>query len=103
MGAERHAAGVDVRARDVHLVGVDGRILKRFDDLHIFVEAVAGDVHDGRGSLLAQPGELLALQMGDAGVLQADRVQHARRDLGNARARVAFPAVEGDTLRRDGP
>ena len=100
--ADGHAAGIDVRARDVDLVRVDGCVFKRLDDLHVLVEAMTGNVDDGSCAGLGKPRQLAGLQMLDAGVLQADGVEHTRRNLCDARGGIALPAIERDALGGDG-
>ena len=70
-------------------------------DLDVVADRLAGDVDDDR-HLPAGPrrGVLLDDRV-DAGVLEADRVEHPARRLGHARRRIADPRLERRALAAD--
>ena len=101
MGAEGHAARIDVGAADVDLVGIDPIVvIQRFDNVDVLLHAVAGHVDDDGHVVRGEPAQVVVLHDLNAGVLQADRIEHARRGFGDARARVAFPSVERNAFGR---
>ena len=88
IGAEGHAAGVDVGAGDVELVGGDAfGLVEPLDDGEVVADGVAEDVDDdlAAGDSALSGGQLSLDEFFDADVLQADGVEHAGRGLDNAR------------------
>src|SRR5207249_3758999 len=67
----------------------------------VVLDPLAEDVRDDRGPLRPQDGEPLLDEGADPDVLEADRVQHPRRSLDDARGRVPGPRGGGETLDDD--
>ena len=88
VGAELDAARLDVRAGDVHLQRVDAvEAVEPGAAGDVLVEGLAEEVHQHARPALAQERQLVALEALDADVLEADRVEHPRRGLADARRR----------------
>ena len=94
---------LDVRAGDVQLERGDplgvGEHLRHLD---VLVHRGPAHVDDHRGPEPPQLGHLLANEAMHADPLQADRVQHARRGLDDARRRVPVPLAQEQPLDDDG-
>ena len=93
--AERDAAFLDVRARDVQLergdafdIGQDPR------QLDVLLQRRAADVDDDHRAAGAQLGHLFRDEAMHADALKADGVQHAGRRLDDARRRMPFALGE---------
>ena len=99
---ELETAPPDVRAADVELDAGDARnAVEAPGDLDVVLDRLARDVDDHR-DLPAGPGAGVLLDDGiDARVLEADRVEHPARRLGDARRRVADPRPERGPLAAD--
>src|SRR4029453_12810110 len=66
------------------------------------VDGVPHQVHDQDGPVPPHAGEVLAHEAVEAGVLETDRVEHARGSLGDPREGVPLPGLERDALSDDG-
>ena len=99
---ELEPALADVRAADVQLdAGHAGHAVEPPDDLDVVLDRLAGHVDDDRHlPALPDRGVLLDDRV-DAGVLEADRVEHPGRRLGDPRRRVADPRLERRALAAD--
>ena len=69
--------------------------------VHVVLDAVSGDVHDHRNAELGPRSAVPARDLDRAGVLQADRVEDARRRLRDAVLRIARSRVRGRSLVHD--
>ena len=98
--AEGHAAGVDVGAGDVQLIGCDAcGLVEALNDRDVLGDLVAEDVDDDVGAGIAGEGRQLAAdKLLDAHILQADGVQHSGGGLDDARRGMAGDGVERDAL-----
>ena len=99
--AERDAAFFDVRAGDVDLHRVDRRIVEAPRDLGVLLDRRAADVGDEARLVEIERRQDLAHDVVDAGVLQADRVQHAARGFPDAVRGIAEPRRERRALEHD--
>jgi hypothetical protein len=101
--AELDAPRLHVGTRGVDLEGRDLRDARQpLADLGVEVDLGAEDAREDRHPV-RDARQLLAHEGFDADVLEADRVQHARRDLGDARRRVPVARLEGEALRHEAP
>ena len=93
--AERDAAFLDVRARDVQLERGDAFDVRQDRrQLHVFLDGRSADIHDDDGAARAKLRHLFGDESMDADALQADRVQHSRGRLHDPRRRMAFALRE---------
>ena len=99
--AELHAAFLHVRAGDVDLHRVDRRIVEAARDLGVLLDGRAADVGDEARLGEVERRQDLPHHVVDAGVLQADRVDHAVRRFRHAVRRVAEPRLPGRALQHD--
>ena len=104
VGAEAHAAAVDVGAADVDLQPAHlGLRVQPPADLHIFLHRKAADVCDHRlVEDRLEPGQLLPDHRVHPGVLQPHGVQHPRRRLRDAGRGVSEAGGEGGALHGEG-
>src|SRR5690606_15921678 len=100
--AELHAAFLDVRAGDVDLHGVDGRVVEAPRHRDVFLDGGAGDVGDEARLAEVQCRQDVIDDVIHARVLQANGVEHAGRRLVDTVRRVAEAGRAGGALEADG-
>ena len=105
VGAERHAALIDVGARDVDLVGRrrPARSSSRSIDPHVLLDAVPAHVHDDRrvGGVRGQPARSFAMNASTPGFCRPIELSMPLAVSAIARAGVAGPRLERDALGHD--
>ena len=104
IGAEGHAAGVDVGAGDIQLVSRDSRgLIEPLDDRDILAHRVAEDVDDDvAAGIAAERRQLAADELLHAHILEPDSVEHSSRSLDDARRGVAGHRFHRDALGDQG-
>jgi hypothetical protein len=101
--AELHAALLDVGTGDVDLDGVDRRVVEAARDLDVLLDGRAADVGDEARLAEVQRRQDLVDHMIDAGILQADGVEHAGRRLVHPVRWIAQARLAGGALEHDRP
>ena len=96
--AEGRAALLDIGTGDVDLDGVDGGIVEPAGDFVILLDRGARDVGDEPRLAEVEGRQNPLYHMVDAGVLQADGVQHAVRGFTDPVRRVSQPRFQGSSL-----
>ena len=99
--AELDAAFLDVRTGDVDLHRIHGRVVEPARDRDVLVDRAARDIGDEARLAEVEAGQDVRDHVRDAGVLQADRVQHAAVGLVDAVRRVAESRVQRGALEHD--
>ena len=98
--AEVESPLLDVRTRDVDLeTGDAGHAIEPRGELAVFRGRLAVDVDQDREIPFRPPRRVIADKRFGAGPLQADRIEHPARRLGDARRRGSLPRTKKDTLR----
>ena len=101
--AELHTAFLDVRARDVDLDRIDRRILEAARHFDVILDGRTADVGNETRLAEIQRRQNLRHDMIDAGILQADRIQHAHRCFVDAMRWIAEPRLSRRALEHDAP